>query len=144
MVNNELSGPVIIAALINYINSLKSRKYSYRFVLVPETIGSIAYINRNLKKLKKNVLAGFIINCAGDNRDYSFVHTPEKNTFADEIMNSSFIGLKKKVFMNLKIDHLMKGNIVMLGLNCLFVVIQEARQGARHILNIIRVLITFH
>ena len=55
MVNNELSGPVIIAALINYINSLKSRKYSYRFVLVPETIGSIAYINRNLKKLKKCV-----------------------------------------------------------------------------------------
>ena len=49
MVNNELSGPVIIAALINYINSFKSRKYSYRFVLVPETIGSIAYINRNLK-----------------------------------------------------------------------------------------------
>ena len=102
MVNNELSGPVIIAALINYINSLKSRKYSYRFVLVPETIGSIAYINRNLKKLKKNVLAGFIINCAGDNRDYSFVHTPEKNTFADEIMNSSFIGLKKKSIYEFK------------------------------------------
>ena len=62
----------------------------------------MAYINRNLKKLKKNVLAGFIINCAGDNRDYSFVHTPEKNTFADEIMNSSFIGLKKKSIYEFK------------------------------------------
>ena len=96
MANNELSGPVISAALIQYLNNLKNKKYSYRFVFVPETIGSIAYINRNLKKLKKNVLAGFIINCAGDTRDYSFVQTPEKNTFADEIMNSSFIGLKKK------------------------------------------------
>ena len=76
MANNELSGPVIIASLIHYLNSLKNKKYSYRFVLVPETIGSIAYINRNLKKLKKNVLAGFIINWAGDNRDFSFVHTP--------------------------------------------------------------------
>ena len=96
MVNNELSGPVICASLIHYINNLKNKKYSYRFVFVPETIGSIAYISKNLKRLKKNVLAGFVINCAGDSRDYSFVHTPEKNTFADEIMNSSFIGLKKK------------------------------------------------
>ena len=102
MANNELSGPVIIASLIHYINSLKNKKYSYRFVLVPETIGSIAYINRNLKKLKKNVLAGFVINCAGDNRNYSFVQTPEKNTFADEIMNSSFIGLTKKSIYEFK------------------------------------------
>ena len=52
MVNNELSGPVISTALIKYLSSLKNRKFSYRFVFVPETIGSIAYINKNLKKLK--------------------------------------------------------------------------------------------
>lgn len=102
MVNNELSGPVISAALIHYINSLKNKKFSYRFVFVPETIGSIAYISRNLKQLKKNVLAGFVINCAGDNRNYSFVQTPEKNTFADEIMKASFIGLKKKSIYEFK------------------------------------------
>lgn len=102
MVNNELSGPVISAALIHYINSLKNKKYSYRFAFVPETIGSIAYISRNLKQLKKNVFAGFVINCAGDSRDYSFVQTPLKNTFADEIMNSSFIGLRKKSIYEFK------------------------------------------
>ena len=102
MVNNELSGPVITAALINYVNSLKNKKYSYRFVFVPETIGSIAYINKNLKKLKNDMLAGFVINCAGDNRDYSFVHTPQQNTFADEIMKSSFIGLKKRTIYEFK------------------------------------------
>ena len=102
MVNNELSGPVINTALIDYVKSLKNKRYSYRFVFVPETIGSIAYINKNLKKLKKNMLAGFIINCAGDDRDYSFVQTPQKNTFADEIMNSSFIGLKRKSIYEFK------------------------------------------
>lgn len=102
MANNELSGPVISAALIHYLNNLKNKKYSYRFVFVPETIGSIAYINKNLRKLKKNVKAGFIINCAGDTRDYSFVQTPQKNTFADEIMNSSFVGLKKKSIYEFK------------------------------------------
>tara|TARA_A100000164_G_scaffold379690_1_gene424715 strand:- start:198 stop:1496 length:1299 start_codon:yes stop_codon:yes gene_type:complete len=96
LANNELSGPVINAALIHYVNSLKNKKYNYRFIFVPETIGSIAYLSKNLNKLKKDMLAGFIINCAGDNRDYSFVRTPQKNTFADEIMDSSFIGLKKK------------------------------------------------
>jgi len=102
MVNNELSGPVITSALIHYVSNLKSRKFSYRFVFVPETIGAIAYINKNFKILKKNILAGFVINCAGDNRDYSFVQTPDKNTFADQIMESSFIGLKKKTVYEFK------------------------------------------
>ena len=87
MANNELSGPVINAALINYVNNLKNKKYSYRFIFTAETIGAIAYINKNLKKLKNNMLAGFIINCAGDNRSYSFVHTPYENTFSEIIMN---------------------------------------------------------
>ena len=102
MVNNELSGPVINAALINYVSSLKSKKFSYRFVFVPETIGSIAYIHKNLKKLKNDMMAGFVINCAGDNRDYSYVQTPQTNTLADEIMKSSFIGLKKKSIYEFK------------------------------------------
>lgn len=102
MANNELSGPVINTALAHYVKNLKNKKYSYRFVFVPETIGSIAYINKNLKELKKYVLAGFVINCAGDSRDYSYVQTPEKNTFADEIMKSSFIGLKRKSIYEFK------------------------------------------
>ncbi len=102
MANNELSGPVINAALINYVKSIKNRKYSYRFIFTPETIGSIAYINKNLKKLKDDMLAGFVINCAGDERDYSFVHTPEKNTFADDIMKSAFIGINQKTVYDFK------------------------------------------
>ena len=102
MANNELSGPVINVALIDYVKSIKSRKYSYRFIFIPETIGSIAYINKNLKKLKNDMLAGFVINCAGDERDYSFVHTPQKDTFADKIMNSAFEGIDHKTIYDFK------------------------------------------
>lgn len=102
MVNNELSGPVIISALIDYVQKIKNRNFSYRFVLSPETIGSIAYIHKNLNKLKKDMLAGFVINCAGDDRNYSYVQTPQKNTFADEIMKASFNGLKLKTIYEFK------------------------------------------
>ena len=102
MANNELSGPVINTALINYVNNLKNKKYSYRFIFVPETIGSIAYINKNLKKLKSKMLAGFIIHCAGDDRKYSFVQTPQQNTFAETVIKSSFIGLKKQKIYEFK------------------------------------------
>ena len=101
MANNELSGPAVCTAICKYINNLKKIKklnFSYRFVFVPETIGSISYIHKNLKNLKKNVIAGFVIHCAGDERSYSFVQTPDQNTLADDIMMSSFIN-KKNTFI---------------------------------------------
>jgi len=62
MANNELSGPVLLNAIMLYLKSnyLKS-KYTYRFVLLPETIGSIAYLSKFKKTMKKNIVCGFNI-----------------------------------------------------------------------------------
>ena len=61
MANNELSGPVLLNAIMLYLkNNYKKRKYTYRFVLLPETIGSIAYLSK-FKNFKKNVIAGYSI-----------------------------------------------------------------------------------
>ena len=47
MANNELSGPVILSAILKYITSnYKKTNFSYRFVLLPETIGSISYLSK--------------------------------------------------------------------------------------------------
>tara|TARA_Y100001970_G_C14258911_1_gene877914 strand:- start:4254 stop:5555 length:1302 start_codon:yes stop_codon:yes gene_type:complete len=83
MANNELSGPVLANALINYIKKIKKRKFSYRFVFLPETIGAITYINRNLSKLKKNMFAGYVLSCVGDEREYSIVSSRNGNTLSD-------------------------------------------------------------
>ena len=85
MANNELSGPVVTTALVEFIKSLKSRKYSYRIVFIPETIGSITYISRNIDDMKKNIIAGFNISCIGDDRCYSFVPTRYGNTLSDKV-----------------------------------------------------------
>ena len=85
MANNELSGPMISIFLSKWLKNKKNRKWSYRFIFVPETIGSIAYLSRNFKKLKKNVIAGYVLTCLGDERSYSFLPSKFKYSISDKI-----------------------------------------------------------
>lgn len=88
MANNELSGPVLQTELIKYIKSLPNRRYSYRFVFIPETIGSITYCSQNLSILQKNVKAGFVLSCVGDNRAYSYIASRYADTLADRVLSN--------------------------------------------------------
>ncbi len=96
LANNELSGPVVTTAIAEWINSLKNRYYTYRIVFIPETIGSIVYINKHLPKLKKNVIAAFNITCVGDNKSYSYLESKYKNTLSDKVSIKTFETLKLK------------------------------------------------
>ncbi len=88
MANNELSGPVVQTELIKYVKSLKNRRYSYRFVFIPETIGSITYCSRNLDVLKQNTRAGFVLSCVGDDLDYSIIESRYADTLADRVLKN--------------------------------------------------------
>lgn len=85
MANNELSGPVVATKLAEWISNLQKRRYNYRIIYIPETIGSLVYLSRNLNDLKKRVVAGFNISCVGDNRAYSFLPSRDGNTLSDRI-----------------------------------------------------------
>ena len=56
MANNELSGPALITKVAEYIKTLKNREFTYRLVILPETIGSICYINKFKTNFKKKIL----------------------------------------------------------------------------------------
>jgi aminopeptidase-like protein len=84
MANNELSGPVVSTFLAKWIKSLENRKYTYRIIIIPETIGSITYLSRNYQSLKRNVVAGFNVTCIGDDRAYSYLPSRQANTLSDK------------------------------------------------------------
>ena len=85
MGNNELSGPVVTMAAVQYLKSLEKRKFSYRILFTVETIGSIYYISKNLDSLTRNVVAGWVLTCIGDNRTYSYVPSRERNSYTNII-----------------------------------------------------------
>jgi aminopeptidase-like protein len=84
MANNELSGPVVATFLAKYL-ATQPRKHTYRLVFVPETIGAITYLSRNLPLLKERIVAGFNISCVGDERAYSYVESRYADTLADKV-----------------------------------------------------------
>lgn len=86
LANNEISGPVVLVFLANWLKGLSNRRYTYRLLFIPETIGSIAYISKNLTHMQKYIKAGFVVTCVGDNRDYSYVASPTGDNYADRIL----------------------------------------------------------
>jgi len=89
LANDELSGPVLLSKLVEYVQSFPNLNYSYRFVLLPETIGSIAYLSKRIDTLKKNVICGFNLSCVGDERGFSRVASRQGNSIADIALQSS-------------------------------------------------------
>jgi aminopeptidase-like protein len=86
MANNELSGPCLTIFLANWISTLKDRRYTYRIVFLPETIGSICYLSKHAELMKKRTLAGFVITCVGDDNMWSFLPSLKGNTLGDRIV----------------------------------------------------------
>ena len=87
LANDNCSGPVVTTALAKYIKNMPRRKYTYRIVYLPETIGSITYLatQNHLQAMKENIIAGFNLTVLGDDRTYTYVATRYGNTLADKV-----------------------------------------------------------
>ena len=75
-----------------------------RFLIIPETIGSISYICKNLNRLKKNVIAGYVLTCLGDSKDFSYLNSREEDTLSDKVAKKYFL-TKKIKFKNYSYLH---------------------------------------
>jgi len=83
MANNELSGPLVAAFLYDALSNMKSRRLTYRFVFLAETVGCIAYLARRGERLKEKLAAGYVVTCAGDPGQFTYKHSRQGDTLAD-------------------------------------------------------------
>ncbi len=89
MANNELSGPIVSMSLIDHFSKKKLEK-TLRFIFIPETIGSITWISKNLNHIKDKIIGGYNLSCIGDNKSHSFIESKLKNSIFDKILVKNY------------------------------------------------------
>ena len=65
MANNELSGPLTLLSLFLRLSAWPRRRFTYRFVLNPETIGALCFLSRYGDQLKDKMVGGLVLTCLG-------------------------------------------------------------------------------
>mgnify|MGYP001162803813 CR=1 FL=1 len=93
LANNELSGPLCLVALYQKLKKIKNRFYTYRFIIIPETIGSIAFLAKSSRKELSNIHAGIVLTClGGPSSKISFKHSRRhwtgNSTLIDDMVES--------------------------------------------------------
>jgi len=85
LANNELSGPLVLAALYRRVAALPERRFTYRFVFSAETIGTIAYLSVAGDELKEKLVAGYQVTCVGDPGDFTYKTSRQGDALPDRV-----------------------------------------------------------
>lgn len=88
MTNDSLSGVVLTAFLANYVRNLKNRHFTYRFVFVPETIGSIAYLSQYGQHLRQYTKYGLVLTCVGNEGKFHYKQSRRGDAEIDNIVEN--------------------------------------------------------
>lgn len=81
--NDNLSGMVVAARLAQHLSGL-SLRYSYRFLWIPGTIGSIAWLALN-EPLLPNIKHGLVLSCLGDPGRFTYKRSRRGNAEIDQV-----------------------------------------------------------
>tara|TARA_Y100001970_G_scaffold75620_1_gene95815 strand:- start:6749 stop:8056 length:1308 start_codon:yes stop_codon:yes gene_type:complete len=95
MANNELSGPLVMLGLYEKIKRWKKRNFNYYFLINPETIGSICFLNSHKNILKKKLQSGLVLTCLGGPQNKL---SYKKSRLGNSTLDRLFEYLNKKKF----------------------------------------------
>jgi aminopeptidase-like protein len=79
--NDNLSGDVVAAFLARILSS-RSRRYSYRFLFLPVTIGAITWLSRNEDTVKR-IRHGLVLTLLGDAGNFTYKKSRRGDTEID-------------------------------------------------------------
>ena len=82
--NDNLSGIALAAFLGRYVSAV-SLNYSYRFLFIPGTIGSITWLSLNEQEALK-IKHGLVVACVGDGGQFTYKKTRRGNAEIDRVV----------------------------------------------------------
>lgn len=85
MGSDVLSGMLANAFLAKKLSETGDNYYTYRFLFIPETIGSINYLAQHGKDLREKMHAGYVLTCLGDAGPFTFKRSRNGHRRADRI-----------------------------------------------------------
>lgn len=97
MANDNLSGILCTAFLAKYLSKIKNRKWSYRVIFIPETIGALAYCKKNEKIIKK-IDHGLVISNVGGPGKFGYKQSFEQNSYINTAVEQVFKDNKKEYY----------------------------------------------
>ena len=83
--NDNLSGIALVAFLAKYLGA-RARRYSYRFLFIPGTIGSITWLCLNEAEVTK-IKHGFVVAGVGDAGNFTYKRSRRGDTEIDRIFS---------------------------------------------------------
>ena len=82
LANDNLSGIAVATSLAKMLSKMENR-YSYRFLFIPVTIGSIAWLSQN-EKIINNIKHGLVLTLLGDESLFHYKLSRRGNTEIDQ------------------------------------------------------------
>ena len=82
--NDNLSGMAVAARLAHHLSG-RSLRYSYRFIWIPGTIGSITWLALNEKHIPK-IKHGLVLSCVGDAGGFTYKRSRRGNAEIDQVV----------------------------------------------------------
>jgi aminopeptidase-like protein len=85
LANDNLSGIVVLTHLARHLRRLTRRRYTYRLLWMPGTIGSITWLSENRDRVG-NIRHGLVVTCLGDGGGPTYKRSRRGSAEIDRVM----------------------------------------------------------
>jgi len=90
--NDSISGAAVALALVKYLRQKSSLKYTYRFLWLPETIGSVAYLANNEDVIER-AIGGLFLEMLGNENSLCLQFSRSGNSYWDKVAKSTLVDM---------------------------------------------------
>jgi len=91
LANDSLSGVVCGVEIFKALSQIRQRRFSYRLLIVPETVGCIAYLATHEDWIPK-IEGGYVLTCCGDKGPVTY----KKSYFASSLIDRAALHVLQK------------------------------------------------